>query len=70
MNKSDEKIIKAENGTEAVTISEEFLIALGLHPGSDVELFLDKHKKWIVMRPAGDSDDMVARFKEAMDSLA
>ena len=70
MEKADEKVIKLEKNREAVTISEDFLRALELLPGSDVELFLDRHKKWIILRPAGGSDDLMSRFKEAMDSLA
>ncbi len=70
MNKSLEKVVKIERGVEAITIPEDFLREMGLLPGSDVELFMDKHKKWVVMRPVGSDDNFIKHFKDAMDSLA
>lgn len=70
MNKSNEKVVKIEKGIEAITIPEDFLREMGLVPGSDVELFMDKQKKWVVMRPLSGDDNFIKHFSDAMDQLA
>jgi len=64
-----EKIIKIEKGKEGVVLPEEFLRALELIPGSEVEVRLDKKKKWIIIRPMH-GDDFLEHFKDTMESMA
>lgn len=70
MLKSNEKVIKIEQGLEAITIPEDFLREMGLAPGAEVELFMDKQKKWVVMRPLSGDENFIKHFSDAMDQLA
>lgn len=64
-----EKIVKIEKGKEGVILPEEYLRSLELIPGSEVELCLDKKKKWIILRPL-DSDEFIEHFRDSMESMA
>lgn len=63
------KIVQIERGKVGVELPEEFLMALELIPGAEVELVLDKGKKWIVIRPLH-GEDFIEHFKDSMDSMA
>jgi hypothetical protein len=64
-----EKIIKIEKGKEGIVLPEEYLRGLELIPGSEVELYLDKKRRWIVLR-ALDSDEFIEHFRDSMESMA
>ncbi len=64
-----EKIVKIEKGKEGVILPEEYLRSLELIPGSEVELCLDKKRKWIILRPL-DSDEFIEHFRDSMESMA
>jgi antitoxin component of MazEF toxin-antitoxin module len=64
-----EKIIKIEKGKEGVALPAEYLRHLALIPGAEVELRLDRKKKWIVIR-ALHGEDFIERFKDSMESMA
>ncbi len=64
-----EKIIKIEKGKEGLILPDEYLRALELIPGSEVEVRLDRKKKWIVIRPMH-GDDFLEHFKDTMESMA
>ncbi len=64
-----EKIVKMEKGKEGVTLPGDFLRYLELIPGAEVELRLDKKKKWIIIRPLH-GEDFVEHFKDSMESMA
>ena len=64
-----EKIVKIENGKEGVSLPEEFLRFLELIPGAEVEVVLDKKRKWIVIRPMH-GEDFVEHFRDSMDAMA
>ena len=63
------KIVRIEEGKEGVALPEEFLLNLELIPGSEVELRLDKKRKWIIIRPLH-GDDFLEHFKETMERMA
>ena len=63
------KIVRIEDGKEGVALPEEFLLDLELIPGSEVELTLDKKRKWIIIRPLH-GDDFLEHFKETMERMA
>ena len=63
------KIVRIEEGQEGVEIPAEFLRALELIPGAEVELVLDKKRKWIVLRPLH-GEDFFEHFKESMENMA
>lgn len=63
------KIIRIEKGKEGVELPEEFLRHLELIPGAEVELKLDKEKKWIILRPLH-GEDFMEHFKETMETMA
>jgi len=63
------KIIQIEKGTEGVSLPEEYLMELELIPGSEVEIRLDKKKKWIILRPLH-GEDFMEHFKNTMDHMA
>ncbi|MEE9542943.1 MAG: hypothetical protein V3V95_04090 [Thermodesulfobacteriota bacterium] len=67
-----DKIVKIEKGGIGVVLPEEYLRHLELMPGAEVELMLDKKKKWIVLRPlhGEDFDEFFRHFKESMESMA
>ncbi len=64
-----EKIVKIDKGKEGVIIPEEYLRYLEIIPGSEVEIALDKNKKWILIRPIH-GEDFLNHFKSAMESMA
>lgn len=64
-----ERIIKTGEGAEGVTLPEEFLRYLELIPGAEVEVKLDRKRKWIVIRPLH-GEDFIDHFKDSMESMA
>lgn len=64
-----EKIVKIEKGKEGVALPGEFLRFLELIPGAEVEVVLDKKRKWIVIRPMH-GEDFVEHFRGTMDAMA
>lgn len=62
-------IVRIKKGTEGVSLPEEFLMELELIPGSEVEIRLDKKKKWIIIRPLH-GEDFMGHFKNSMDNMA
>ena len=64
-----EKIVKIEKGKEGVSLPEEFLRFLELIPGAEVEVVLDKKRKWIVIRPMH-GEDFIDHFRGSMDAMA
>ncbi|MBI5642951.1 MAG: hypothetical protein HY954_05695 [Deltaproteobacteria bacterium] len=63
------KIIRVEKGKEGVALPEEFLRFLELIPGAEVEIRLDKNKKWIILRPMH-GEDFMEHFRDTMGSMA
>ena len=63
------RIIKIEKGREGIELPEEFLRELELIPGAEVELRLDRKKKWIIIRPLH-GEDFLDHFKETMETMA
>lgn len=64
-----EKIIRIARDKEGVAIPEEFLRYLELIPGAEVEIRLDKKKKWIILRPMH-GEDFIEHFRDTMESMA
>ncbi len=64
-----EKIVRIGQGKEGVGIPEEFLRYLELIPGAEVEVRLDRKKKWIILRPMHGAD-FLEHFKDTMESMA
>ena len=64
-----EKIIRIDKGKEGIVLPEEFLRFLELIPGAEVEVRLDREKKWVVIRPMH-GEDFIEHFKESMESMA
>jgi len=64
-----EKIIRLDKGKGAVALPDEYLRDLELMPGSEVEVRLDKKKKWIIIR-ALHGEDFIEHFKDTMESMA
>lgn len=64
-----EKIFCIQKGKEGIELPEEYLRALELIPGAEVEVLLDKKRKWIVIRPL-DGDEFFEHFKSSMESMA
>lgn len=64
-----EKIIRIDKGKEGIVLPGEFLRFLELIPGAEVEVRLDKDKKWVVIRPMH-GEDFIEHFKESMESMA
>jgi len=63
------KIVSTGEGKEGITLPEEFLRELELIPGAEVEVTLDKKKKWIIIRPLH-GEDFLEHFKDTMDHMA
>ena len=63
------KIVQVGKGQEGVVLPDEYLRFLELIPGAEVEIVLDKEKKWIVVRPLH-GDDYLEHFKESIDYMA
>ena len=64
-----EKIVKIEKGKEGVILPENYLRYLELIPGAEVEIALDKKKKWIIIR-ALHGEDFMEHFKNTMETMA
>ena len=64
-----EKIVKIEKGKEGVALPEGYLRYLDLIPGAEVEVALDKKKKWIIIRPLH-GEDFMEHFKNTMETMA
>lgn len=64
-----ERIVRIEKGKEGVALPEEYLRFLELIPGAEVEVRLDRKKKWIVIRPMH-GEDFLGHFKDTMESMA
>ncbi|TAN64339.1 hypothetical protein EPN18_00325 [bacterium] len=63
------KIVRIQKGKEGVELPEDYLRLLELIPGSEVELVLDKKKKWIILRPLH-GEDFLEHFKDSMEVMA
>ncbi|MBI5885438.1 MAG: hypothetical protein HZB85_02515 [Deltaproteobacteria bacterium] len=63
------KIIRVGKDAEGVAIPGEMLRMLGLIPGAEVEVILDKKRKWIVLRPMH-GEDFIEHFRETMETMA
>ncbi|MBI5681716.1 MAG: hypothetical protein HZC45_00835 [Deltaproteobacteria bacterium] len=64
-----EKIITIQKGKEGIVIPEDYLRYLELIPGAEVEIRLDKKKKWLLVRPLH-AKDFIEHFKSTMESMA
>ncbi len=64
-----EKIVQIEKGKEGIALPADFLRYLELIPGAEVEVKLDKDKKWILVRPLH-AEDFLDHFKDAIDSMS
>jgi len=62
-------IVKIEKGQEGIALPEDYLRFLELIPGAEVELVLDKKRKWIIVRPLH-GEDFVEHFKTSVDSMS
>ena len=63
------KIVRIEKGREGIEIPAEYLRQLELIPGAEVELRLDRKRKWIVIR-ALHGEDFMEHFRETMETMA
>lgn len=63
------KIVLIDKGKEGVELPEDYLRELELIPGAEVELVLDKKRKWIVVRPLH-GEDFLEHFKSSMEHMA
>ena len=63
------KIVRIEKGAEGVALPQDYLRYLELIPGAEVELALDKKRRWIIIRPVH-GEDFMEHFKETMDTMA
>ena len=63
------KIIKIGQTQEGLALPEEFLRALEITPGAEVELRLDLKKRWIIIK-ATHGADFTEHFKESMETMA
>jgi bifunctional DNA-binding transcriptional regulator/antitoxin component of YhaV-PrlF toxin-antitoxin module len=64
-----EKIVKIDKHKEGIALPEEYLRHLELIPGAEVEVYLDKKRRWIILRPL-DSDEFFEHFRDSMESMA
>ncbi len=64
-----EKITRISKGKEGVALPEEYLRFLDLIPGAEVEMRLDKKKKWIIIRPLHGTE-FIEHFRDTMESMA
>ncbi|MDO8426572.1 MAG: hypothetical protein Q7T24_03550 [Deltaproteobacteria bacterium] len=64
-----EKIVRIEQGKEGIAIPDEYLRFLELIPGAEVEVRLDKKKKWIILRPMH-GEDFMEHFRDTMETMA
>jgi antitoxin component of MazEF toxin-antitoxin module len=64
-----EKIVRIGGRKEGVALPEEFLRHLELIPGAEVEIKLDKKRKWIILRPLH-GEDFIEHFRDTMESMA
>ncbi|MBI5562439.1 MAG: hypothetical protein HY894_06270 [Deltaproteobacteria bacterium] len=63
------KIVRMDKGTEGVAVPDEFLRQLELIPGAEVEVMLDKKRKWIIIRPMH-GEDFLEHFRGTMETMA
>jgi len=63
------RIVSIEKGKEGVALPEEFLMELELIPGSEVEVVLDRKRRWIMVRPLH-GEDFLEHFKDTMERMA
>lgn len=63
------KIVRIKKGVEAVPVPEDLLRRLGLAPGNEVEIVLDRKKNWLVIRPMH-GDEFLEHFKDSMETMA
>ncbi len=63
------KIVRIEKGKEGVALPEEYLMELELIPGAEVEVMLDKKRRWIIMRPLH-GEDFLEHFRDTIDHMA
>lgn len=64
-----EKIVRIDKDKTGIALPEEYTRYLELIPGAEVEIRIDKKKKWIILRPLH-GDDFFEHFKESMGSMA
>lgn len=64
-----ERIITIQRGKEGIILPEDYLRYLELIPGAEVEIKLDRKKKWILIRPLH-AEDFVEHFKSTMEDMA
>lgn len=67
-----EKIVKISKGKEGIVLPGEYLRALELIPGAEVEVRVDKKKQWIIIRPlhGDDFEEYLEHFRDSMESMA
>lgn len=63
------KIVRIEKGKEGIILPEDYLRFLELIPNAEVELALDKKRKWIILRPLH-GEDFMEHFKDTMETMA
>lgn len=63
------KIVRIAEGEEGVAIPAEMLMELDLIPGSEVEMTLDRKRRWILIRPLH-GEDFLEHFRDTMDRMA
>ncbi|OGQ59247.1 MAG: hypothetical protein A3J24_10235 [Deltaproteobacteria bacterium RIFCSPLOWO2_02_FULL_53_8] len=63
------KIVRIDKNAEGVAIPAEILRQLELIPGAEVEVKVDKKRKWIILRPMH-GEDFIEHFRETMESMA
>jgi len=64
-----EKIVRIEKNKEGIVLPDEFLRYLELIPGAEVEVRLDKKRKWVIIR-ALHGEDFLEHFRDSMESMA
>jgi len=64
-----EKIVRIEKNKEGIVLPDEFLRYLELIPGAEVEIRLDKKRKWVIIR-ALHGEDFLEHFRDSMESMA
>ncbi|MBI5327463.1 MAG: hypothetical protein HZB80_04095 [Deltaproteobacteria bacterium] len=63
------KIVKIAHGKEGVVLPDDYMRYLELIPGAEVEMAIDKKKKWIIIRPLH-GEDFMEHFKSTMETMA
>ena len=62
-------IVRIDKKHEGVAIPVEFLRQLELIPGAEVEITIDKKRKWVIIRPLH-GEDFLEHFRESMEAMA